>query len=520
MTNLHGRRAVDIGSGDGANLARAEKEPMPNRLTTRIRPRRWLAALSLLGAALVALPPHGAAGWTTPPVPAGPGKTVELPAPPPPALGTSVSVPEDVLKPGATITLSRIVDIALANNPLTRGSYLQARSAAATLGSKRAPYYPSVALAASGTRTNTITQDPTLPGTEDVTTVAADVSYLLLDLGGRAANADDARFGLVAADWSHNATVANVILDVETTYVAYLNAKAQLEAAQANVKTAEAALDAANKRHDAGVATIAEVLQARTALSQAQLSQQSFGGDVLALRGALATAMGLPANTPYDIGTLPTEVPLERTTEAVDTLIATARQRRPDLVAARALVDKSGAHIRAVRSDGLPALGLAASVGKTYYRPDITTTHKTDWSASLLVTVPLFSGFGNSYDIAKATADAAVAQAQADTLDQQVVLQVWTSYYAFATATQLVKTSRDLLASAEQSERVALGRYREGVGTIIDLLTAQAALASARAQEIQARAGWFAATAQLAHDTGTAAPLDQTITVTKEGNAP
>jgi outer membrane protein TolC len=85
----------------------------------------------------------------------------------------------------------------------------------------------------------------------------------------------------------------------------------------------------------------------------------------------------------------------------------------------------------------------------------------------------------------------------------------------------LVKTSRDLLASAEQSERVALGRYQEGVGTIIDLLTAQAALADARAEEILARSAWFFALAQLAHDTGVASPtLKAAVSVTKEGSTP
>jgi len=93
---------------------------------------------------------------------------------------------------------------------------------------------------------------------------------------------------------------------------------------------------------------------------------------------------------------------------------------------------------------------------------------------------------------------------------------LWQSYYSFKTATQLVKTSRDLLASAEESERVALGRYKEGVGTIIDVLTAQGALAGARAEEIVARSSWYIALAQLAHDTGTIPPLDQPIEITKK----
>ena len=47
-----------------------------------------------------------------------------------------------------------------------------------------------------------------------------------------------------------------------------------------------------------------------------------------------------------------------------------------------------------------------------------------------------------------------------------------------------MRTTRDLLASAPQSADVAEGRYKAGVGSILDLLTAQAALADARAQEV------------------------------------
>jgi outer membrane protein len=484
------------------------------------RGKMWRASLAFAALVPMAFGGAASAAWKTPPVPTGPNLPVELPAPPTPESTPALAIPPDMLKPGATITLAQVVDIALQNNPVTRASYLAALSAAAQLGSKRAPYYPSVDIAVSGARSNQFSQDPTVTSTGDTYGASATVSYLLLDMGGRSANVDDARFGLIAADWTHNAAIQDVILGVETTYVQYVNAKAQLEAAQANVKTAGAALEAATVRHDAGVGTIADVLQAKTALSQAQLSLQTFEGQVLALRGSLATAMGLPANTPYDVGTLPVEVPLDRGTDAVDRLIATAQERRPDLAAARALAQKADAHIRAVKSEGLPTLSLSAGANRTYYSPAPVVDSQDFWSARLLLTFPLFTGFANTYDIRKAREDAGVARAQADTLEQQVILEVWTSYYFFQTATQLVRTSRDLLASAEQSERVALGRYREGVGTIIDLLNAQGALATARSQEIQARAGWFVALAQLARDTGTAAPLDQPIAVLKEGAKP
>jgi outer membrane protein TolC len=70
------------------------------------------------------------------------------------------------------------------------------------------------------------------------------------------------------------------------------------------------------------------------------------------------------------------------------------------------------------------------------------------------------------------------------------------------TANDRVRTSRDLLASATQSEVVARERYREGVGSIVDLLVAQNALAAARAQSVDARWQWRTALSQLAHDVG------------------
>ena len=75
-------------------------------------------------------------------------------------------------------------------------------------------------------------------------------------------------------------------------------------------------------------------------------------------------------------------------------------------------------------------------------------------------------------------------------MKQQVQFQVFSSYYALQTAARRVTTADDLLASAQSSEEAALGRYRAGVGLFVDLLTAQSALASARAQQVQARWTW------------------------------
>jgi outer membrane protein TolC len=118
------------------------------------------------------------------------------------------------------------------------------------------------------------------------------------------------------------------------------------------------------------------------------------------------------------------------------------------------------------------------------------------------VSMPVFTGFSNQFDVAAASEQYQAAVARTEATRAQVIQQVFTAYYLLKTSTNRVRTSRDLLASATQSETVARERYREGVGTIVDLLVAQSALANARAQEIDARWQWRSALAQLAHDVG------------------
>jgi outer membrane protein TolC len=119
-----------------------------------------------------------------------------------------------------------------------------------------------------------------------------------------------------------------------------------------------------------------------------------------------------------------------------------------------------------------------------------------------VLSFPLFDGFSSRYRTEQAEAQADAAEAQAQGLSQQVALEVWTSYQAAQTAARRVRASKDLLASATQSEQVAAGRYHEGAGSVLDLLAAQSALANARAQDVQARADWLVAMAALARDTG------------------
>ena len=401
-----------------------------------------------------------------------------------------------------TLSLADVVNIALTNNPLTREAWLNARTAEANLGSRRSAYYPEVDVNATAGRTIVGASAGRAAAASTTFAPSLALSYLLFDFGGRAATVEEARQTLIAADFEHNQVLQDVVLAAEQSYFQLLDAKALLDAQAATVKERQAELNTAEGRHSGGLATIADVLQARTALSQAQLTYETIEGNLRTIEGTLATAMGVPATTRFDLGTLPAAVATEETTRAVDALIAQATTDRPALAAARADAERARAHIEEVRSAYLPSVTLSSSAGRTFFFAPSALGGTNSFSAGLGLRFPLFTGWRNVFDVRAARLQAELAQEDVRGLTQQVGLQVWSSYYAVQTARQRIATSRDLLASAQESVNVASARYREGVGTILDVLTAESSLETARAQEVQARADYLLALAELAHATG------------------
>lgn len=400
-----------------------------------------------------------------------------------------------------SMTLATILDLALRNSTQTRAAWASARAAAAAYGSRKGDYFPEIGIGGFYSRSETPKTDFEGTNLSRMYGPSADLSYLLFNFGGRKAGVDEARQALYAANWTHNATIQVVIRQVEDAYYQYLTAKALLQAQEATLKEAQASLDAARTRHDAGLGTIADVLQAQTATSQAQLDVDGTQGLIATTRGVLATAMGLPANTDYDIELPQEELPIHEVSAVVEDLLATAQRRRPDLAAARAQAMQSRARLRKVKAEGYPAITASGTLGRTFDdNPDIFADI---YGASVRLRVPIFTGFSHLYDVRQARAESDLAQARFESAEQQVTLQVWTSYYDLKTAETRVRTTDDLLKSATESQDVALGRYRAGVGSILDLLSAQAALSRARAQHVQARGDWYSAVAGLAYATGT-----------------
>jgi outer membrane protein len=422
----------------------------------------------------------------------------------------AVSIPPDIADRVARLTLPDVVDIGLSNNPQTRQSYSQARAAAATIGAAYGHYLPQVTVDGTAAREGSSSSGSAPSGGASGTVLkgggyhslfepSASVSWLLFDFS-QSSSFEVARQSAFAASYTHNFTVQGVVLAVEQAYFSYNSAKAVRDADLQTEREDSTNLAAAKARHTAGIATISDVLQAQTTLSQAQLTLETDEGAVQTTRGGLAVAMGFPANVPYDIAPEPPNIPIQGVTESVDSLVQVAVRSRPDLASYRAQALQAQANVGVVKGQGLPSFTAGGSASRAFF--DTPALNGNTYSAQFGVSIPIFQGFTNSYNILQARELANGSLANAEFQRDEVVYQVFTSFYNLRTATSRVKSSDDLLSSAQQAYDAEIGMYKQGVGSIISLLTAEAALASARSQQASARWTWFSSLAQLSHDVG------------------
>jgi outer membrane protein TolC len=283
--------------------------------------------------------------------PAGSTGPAPAVAPPPSAASraTESDIPAEIRDRLDRLTLADVVDVALRNSPVTRAAWLDARAAAARCKSTRGDFLPGVNLDGSLARAQTAAPPDKENGPSTTYASTLSLSWLLFNFGARGGAVESARQSVIAATQTRDAAVQDTILRVETAYFRYMATKSLLDAQTANVREAETNLEAAVERHRVGLATISDVLQARTVLSRARLSLETIAGERQITRGALALSMGLPANAGYDIADVPGDIPLERVSDEVEALIEQAVKRRPDLTAARAGVLAAQAHVREVR---------------------------------------------------------------------------------------------------------------------------------------------------------------------------
>lgn len=399
------------------------------------------------------------------------------------------------------LTLADVTEAALCQNPQTRETYANAKVQAAQLGIAKSAFLP-VLTNNIGMNQNVASPESATRGREyNTLTNNLAASYLLYDFGNRNATLENARQLLNAVSATQSAIVQTLLLNTVKAYYQAQSDLAALDAAREAERFNQESFKAAEAKYKAGISTPADKLQAETAYAQAVLNRVSAEGTLNNDLGALAAIMGLNANMPIRLQPVANSpvnaLEIERD---IGQLIEYARVRRPDLLASEAQLSAAKATIEASRAAAKPTLSVGLSNtlqdGSSFAANNVSTL-------GLTVTVPIFAGYAPTYRIRAAEATADAREAQRDQLKLKISLDVWTAFQNLRTAHQTIEAAEVLVRSATQSAGMALGRYKAGVGNIIDTLNAQTALANANQQRIKAYLDRNIARAALAQSIGT-----------------
>ena len=414
------------------------------------------------------------------------------------------AIPEGYMDPSVTdacgtktydkpLSLVDVTEAALCHNPQTKEVYATAKAQAAQVGIARSLFFPSV------TDTVSTSENKTRSTNYSNVTNKIVASYLLYDFGSRDATLENANQLLKAASATQNATVQNVLLSAVNAFYQVHASKAILNASIETEHLYQESFKSAEAKYIAGVATPADKLQAQTSFANATLTKIKNEGTLKIAYGNLANIMGVPASLRLEIADAKLDTIPDMIDQDIEALIEQARSQRPDLIASEAQLKASLAKIEAAKADSKPTVSMSLS---NTHSDDSNAAFTNNSAIGLNVSIPLFGGYKPTYLIRSAEATAELNASQRDQLKLQVSLDVWTAYQNLKTANESISASNVLVSSAEESSRVALGRYKEGVGNIIDTLNAQSALANAKQQKIQSVLNWNIARTTLAQSIG------------------
>jgi outer membrane protein len=420
-------------------------------------------------------------------------------------------------KPGIdsakTYSLAELIDFAQTNNPETRLAWERARAQAAALGVARSELYPTLA----ATALSVTERDAVLAGSTfvrqsiETIRVAFEVNYTLFDLGVRAGRIDAAKAELLAANFAFNDTHRNIIFRVEKAYYELLNTSGQVIAARTSLTNAQTAQQAAEDRLKQGLATLPDVLEARSATAQAELDLQSVIGAKDVAAGDLATALGVSPTTAIQIQSI-NDLPIPASIgENVEEAIDRALVRRPDLLQKVAEIRAANARVKEARAAYYPSLKLSFGPGiqnQFGVEQSFPRTHRNGFTGALAFSLKwnLFDGGARKNRLANERANLSAAEAQLNVTRDQIANQTWAAYSTVNTAFQQQRAARALLEAASQSYAAALQAYNYGVRSFLDVTAAQRTLAEAQAADVFARARVLNALAELAFRIGDKRP--------------
>ena len=371
--------------------------------------------------------------------------------------------------------LNQLVDTALQGNPNLKIAQARLARAQAVTEVAEAARLPQVNGSFDATRQryseNGLYPPPLAGAVRNSGTLQLSASWEI-DFFGKNQAALDAALGSAKAAQA-DAEAARVLLasNVVRTYLQLARANDQLAVAQRTLAQRGESLGLVRDRVRAGLDTQLELHQSEGALPEARQQIEALQEQAQLARHALAALTGQgnrdvvrtqPSLAALKAMTLPAELP------------ADLLGQRADIAAARWRVEAAGYDVKNAKAQFYPNINLLAFAGLSSIGLDrLIESGSGQWGVGPAIRLPIFEGGklranlrGKAADLDAAVEsyNAAVLDAVHDAADQVASAQ--------SIARQQAE-QRQAQTSAESAYQIALQRYKAGLGTYLNVLTAE-----------------------------------------------
>jgi outer membrane protein len=400
-----------------------------------------------------------------------------------------------------SLSLDDALRLVLQNNGLARAAIAESDAADARLAAARANLYPSIDLSSSTTRTRIEGGGATADTTQRQNGFG--LEWLLLDNGQRELRIRQSSRTAEAARQNTRETLRRVLFQTARAYYEVLRRKELLQVADAAVRRAETLLEVAKAQAEVGTAPQKDVLQAEADLANARVQQIQARNALRLAETDLKRLIGWEAQKPLPELTAPDTPPTPDPALSVEQLWQRARLQRPDLRDAELRLQISRLGLDAARLNSLLRLQISAR-GFREYAPN----SRMQGSLSIVASYPLFDGGLTRANLREAEASLQSAQFRLQQAERDAYAEVESALLSLREASERLEASKIAVAAAQRNFDAAQESLREGVGTIVEVLTAQLALITAETNLVQATYDAAVAELQLRVATGERLPAE------------
>ena len=286
-------------------------------------------------------------------------------------------------------------------------------------------------------------------------------------------------------DQTVRAAVQNLTYAASHAYYDVLLNQHLLQISADAVRSAQAHLESVKQRRQGGVASDFDVLRAEVELSNFQAELIRNKNAINVAKANLLKVMGVSQDSDVTLSNelvyAPLKVPMEEAVEA-------AYRNRPDLFGREFDIKYQKELLKIIQSRYWPT--ISGYYDKTWSKPDPHNSMLIEWGrawdAGVMATLPIFDGFAREGDIVQQKAR--LKQAQIDLVDAEetALFELTKAQLSIEDAEEFVDSQRLNLTRAQEGLRLAEVGYKEGTNTQVEMIDAQAALTTARANYYQA----------------------------------